>query len=339
MKVAADHERERKANPHANWPPTKIALVKEIWDDTIRTRALFYDGASLHVSYPGQDEAAYPADEMSDGERVLVYLAGQCLHAPPDGVIIIDEPELHIHKAILPRFWDAIELARSDCLFIYLTNDLDFAISRTGARKFAVLRYDRGRWDIIEIPEGTGLPEDITVLILGSRKPILFIEGELSSLDASIFGKVYDSFTIVPVGSREKVIHLTNSYNAKRELHHWQCYGLIDRDGRMDEEVKYLKERNIYTIKYAEVENLLLVEFVMTETARLLAFSEEEAAHCTEQAKRRIFELAAQGSVKAQHRIREAAVGAVRCYDSNRSLRRIRGLRTWRLRLKPVSRR
>jgi len=97
-----DHKRERILQPEASWPETRLAAVKEIWDSTIIARTLLYKGVSLYVTVPGQD-IEYPGDEMSDGERVLFYLIGQCLEAPSNGIIIIDEPELHIHKAVLTR--------------------------------------------------------------------------------------------------------------------------------------------------------------------------------------------------------------------------------------------
>ena len=44
------------------------------------------------------------------------------------------------------------------------------------------------------------------------------------------------------------------------QLHHLECYGLIDRDYRTEEEIESLKAKGIYTIDVAEVENLFLVE-------------------------------------------------------------------------------
>ena len=98
----------------------------------------------------------YDASDLSDGERVMFYLLGQCLLVRPGCILIIDEPELHIHKAILSAFWDAIETARNDCAFIYLTHDLEFASSRRSAQKIALQRYHKKpqeRWELEVIPE------------------------------------------------------------------------------------------------------------------------------------------------------------------------------------------
>jgi hypothetical protein len=47
---------------------------------------------------------------MSDGERAIFYFLGQCLVAPENAAIIIDEPEAPVHKSILQQLWNSIEL-------------------------------------------------------------------------------------------------------------------------------------------------------------------------------------------------------------------------------------
>lgn len=75
---------------------------------------------------------------MSDGERVIFYLIGQCLAAPENGIIVIDEPELHLHKSIQIPLWSEIEKLRNDCLFVYLTHDVDFASAKENSKKYGL---------------------------------------------------------------------------------------------------------------------------------------------------------------------------------------------------------
>jgi len=77
---AMEHKSERLVNHAAPWPTTRLTTLKNIWDSAIVTRRLLYKDASLHVTVPDQD-LEYPGDDMSDGERVLFYLIGQCLEA------------------------------------------------------------------------------------------------------------------------------------------------------------------------------------------------------------------------------------------------------------------
>lgn len=76
----------------------------------------------------------YKGIEMSDGERVALYLIAQCLAVPSNKTIIIDEPEVHLHRSIMNRLWKAIERVREDCFFIYITHDTHFAASHEHAK-------------------------------------------------------------------------------------------------------------------------------------------------------------------------------------------------------------
>ena len=72
----------------------------------------------------------FSGTEMSDGEKVGLYLISQILLADKDCILIIDEPELHLHKSLMVRLWNKLEECRSDCTFIYITHDLDFGVSK-----------------------------------------------------------------------------------------------------------------------------------------------------------------------------------------------------------------
>ena len=99
---------------------------------------------------------------MSDGERAVFYLIGQTLSAANDSLIIFDEPELHIHRAIMSRLWDELEAARPDCGMVLISHDLEFVASRKG-QKFVVTNYTPSAgWTIEQVPEDTGFTEEIT---------------------------------------------------------------------------------------------------------------------------------------------------------------------------------
>ena len=221
---------------------------------------------------------AYPGSELSDGERAIFYFIGQCLLAPADAVVIIDEPESHVHKAILGRLWDAIEGARPDCAFIYITHDLDFAATRPASAKYFLRSFDPtdgGRWDIEELPQDTGLPEHVVTVLVGSRKPVLFVEGTGDSLDLTIYRSHYSAFTIVPIEACDHVIHSVGSYSQSPALHRLGTVrGLVDADDRTSDEIKHLQTLGVYTLPVAEVENLLLMPNVF------LALAEE--LYCTD---------------------------------------------------------
>jgi len=259
-------------------PPAKIDTLKSIWEKVLPHRQLVILGGNLKTRTAGGEE--YSASEMSDGERVTFYLIGQALLANPNTLLIFDEPELHINRSILAKLWDEIESARSDCCFLYITHDVEFASSRYAATKYALRAFRRvphDAWDIERVPEDRELPDDIVATIIGSRRPVLFVEGSGGSLDSSLYRRVYDKFTVVPVGSCDQVIHTVAAFAARPELHRVGCAGLVDADGRTDEEASYLEGKGVYRLPVSEVENVLLLPGVFLALAASLNFSVYDA--------------------------------------------------------------
>ena len=73
--------------------------------------------------------------------------------------------------------------------------------SRTG-QKWVIKDYDpTPLWTIEKVPEETGFDDELVTLILGSRRPILFVEGDHGSLDMAIYRRCYPEWTVIPRGS------------------------------------------------------------------------------------------------------------------------------------------
>ncbi|MFY7778428.1 MAG: DUF4435 domain-containing protein [Elstera sp.] len=258
-------------------PNAKIDTLKLIWEKVLPHRELIVMGGNIKTKT--KEGTEYSPSAMSEGERVIFYLIAQALLARTNSLLIFDEPELHINKSILANLWDEIESTRPDCAFLYITHDIEFVGSRHAATKYVLRKYRKEpseAWDIELIPEEAGIPEDVVVTILGSRRPILFVEGNGSSLDFSIYRRVYRDFTVIPVGPCEQVIHTVTSFAARSQLHRFGCAGLIDADGRTKEEVAHLETKGIYCLPVSEVENLLLLPNVFAQLAKALSFSDQE---------------------------------------------------------------
>ena len=265
--LAVRYKQDSRMNSTRVEPPiSKLERAQEIWESVIPHRQLDIGATQLRVRTT-DSAVEYDASDMSDGERVILYLAGESLAAEPSSIIIVDEPELHLHRSIQSRLWDAIEATRSDCIFIYLTHDLEFAATRQGATKILVEDYDGQKWDWSVIESIDGLPESVTLAILGSRKPILFVEGTADSLDYSIYSAIFPDRSIVPVGSCAHVIHATATFSDLPQMHRLSCAGIVDLDSRPREKIDWLRQRNVIVLEYAEIENLLLAEDVIRAIA------------------------------------------------------------------------
>lgn len=251
-----------KAEQYAPPPKTRLDTVREVWEAVLPARELVIDGAKIEARGRGKPEG-YHAKEMSDGERGIFHLIAEALSVPKDGVFIVDEPELHLHRAIQARLWDTVERARPDCTFVYITHDLGFAASRRDATKVWLREYSDGKWDWEEVPATDALPEPLLLEVMGSRQPVRFVEGDRSSLDSFLYGLIFPGECVVPCGSCELVIHSTASFAKLGGLHHNTCRGLIDHDGRSENEIARLKEGGVQVLAVAQVENLFLLESVL----------------------------------------------------------------------------
>ena len=203
----AKFKRECKTSGERVEPPvTKIDQVKELWEEILPHRELIIGGLRIQTCVKGQEDKIYNSSEMSDGERVIFYLIGQCLAAPKDGIIVIDEPELHLHKSIQAPLWDAIEKLREDCLFVYLTHDVDFAAAKSAAEMVWLKSFDGASWEWELIDQDENLPDELLIEVLGSRKPVVFVEGENGSYDVSLYRELLPEFLVIPRGSCTQVI-------------------------------------------------------------------------------------------------------------------------------------
>ena len=239
--------------------------VIDIWNSLIEHRTLMCnDNNELRIKY---NDTVYDAHQISDGERVIIYIAGRVLFAPRNGIIIVDEPELHLHKSIANKLWDILENKRPDCRFIYFTHDLDFATSRNCQKAWIRNFNYPNKWSIELISESE-IPEELLLKLLGSRKPILFCEGKQESLDRRVFEIIYPKFTIQPVGTCKNVINYTRAYNHVANTY-CKAFGIIDKDFRTDTQLECLSKDYIFSYDIAEIENLFLSEDFVNEYASI----------------------------------------------------------------------
>ena len=232
------------------YSPIKLDKAINIWNFLIEHREMFYDDNNNLKIKVKESLEEYPAYQMSDGEKNIFFLIGRVLLASDNAIIIIDEPEMYLHKAIVNKLWDRLENERRDCKFIYLTHDLEFASSRK-ANKYWIKDFQfPSKWEIDPIPEND-IPDSLLMKILGSRKKILFCEGKKSSLDIQIYEILFPNYTIIPLEGCSNVINYTKAFNKipKKST----AIGIVDRDFRTDEQINKFSDENIYVYSVAEI--------------------------------------------------------------------------------------
>ena len=254
------HQRVR-AGDRGPAHPTKLERLQAIWLQLLPHRLLNISGDDIQVSAPGSG-VQYQAADMSDGERAIFYLIGQTLAAADCSMLVIDEPELHIHRSIMSKLWDELEAARPDCAFVFITHDLEFATSRV-AQKFVISDYKPTPcWTIEIVPENTGFDENLATLILGSRRPILFVEGQQNSLDSAIYRCCFPEWTVIPRGSCENVIRSVVTMRTNQSLTRVTCSGIVDADDYDADDAAYLSNLGVAILSVSEIENIILLPAV-----------------------------------------------------------------------------
>jgi ABC-type cobalamin/Fe3+-siderophores transport system ATPase subunit/ArsR family metal-binding transcriptional regulator len=272
-------ERESRGELHNKTPETIIDVLKRIWQNVFPQRDIDFEDAKVTATLSRDDAQllCYKGNEMSDGERVGLYLIAQCLCVSKNKTIIIDEPEIHLHRSIMNRIWTEIEKERQDCFFIYITHDTQFAANHHQTKKIWVKNFDGAKWDWQEIQEST-LPEQLLLDIMGNRKKVLFVEGTSGSYDTKLYSEIYKDYYVIPCGGCSTVISQVKAMRNTPQLHDLECYGIIDRDYRGDTEIEALKEHDIFTLNVAEVENLFLVGEVLTVANEIRAPQDNKIA-------------------------------------------------------------
>lgn len=248
---------------------TRLDRLADLWERLYPGNRIVRSGSGLLFSTSSGSDLI-GIDKLSQGEQTAFYYAAALLFAMPGAVVFIDSPSLFLHPTILTNLWNAIEDLRPDCRFVYNSVDVEFVGSRSRNVCVWVKSYDASSscWDY-EIIEPGEFHEEVFVDLLGSRRPVLFIEGDSShSIDSRLYPLVFPEWTVKPLGSCNKVIEATRTFSDMKNLHHLSSRGIVDRDRRTDHEVDYLRKKSVMVPEVAEVENLFLLEGVIKVMAK-----------------------------------------------------------------------
>lgn len=300
-------QEQLQGNHKVKIKPTRLDRLITLWERVFPgNRIVRTKGTMMFSTRAGDDLIS--ADSLSQSEQTVLYYAAAVLYAMPNAVIFVDSPSLFLHPTVLNNLWNSIEELRPDCTFVYNSVDVEFVSSRTRNVSVWVKSYDAEikAWDYDVLPPGD-MREELFVDLIGTRKPVLFIEGDLRhSIDARLYPLVFPDCTVRPLGSCDKVIETTRTFNDLKSMHHLESRGIVDRDRRTDPEVDYLRRKSVMVPDVAEVENLFLLEDVIKAMARNRKRNPEKVAAHVRQAvigefKRRFDEQALQ---HVRHRVK-----------------------------------
>ena len=220
------------------------------------------DELFVHKQIDGVKYNEYNITELSDGEKNLLLLTAEVLNTEENSLILIDEPERHLHRSISSPMISSLILKRKDCSFIIATHDLNLLSDFNDSKVIILYRFYKNEnfYNYKFFEHLKEIPSDLKVAILGSKNKILFTEGNDNSLDIKLYSILFPTFTILPVGSCNIVINYVKSIKNIDQLNHIEVFGIIDMDNRTSDEIKQLKNENILSKNYYSIESILFSE-------------------------------------------------------------------------------
>ena len=200
-------------------------------------------------------------------------------------MVLIDEPERHLHRSIISPLLKALFAMRSDCAFVVSTHEVTLPIDNPDSKtllvrdctyiekttknsersleelKEAVSQIKAAKnavkgWDTDLMESGNKIDSEVMRDILGARRRLLFVEGAEESLDRLLYSLIFPDVSVIPKQDSKSVEHAVTSIRDLEQLHWVVAYGIIDRDARTQDDVERLKERGIYSLDVHSVESI-----------------------------------------------------------------------------------
>ena len=220
----------------------------------------------------------YSTAQLSDGERNALMIAGGVLTAPPETLIIIDEPERHLHRSIISPLLTQLFERRPDCAFVISTHDHDLPVESPQARTLLVRScnfngQNAQSWEADELSANAPLDDILKRDLLGARRKILFVEGTENSLDKPLYSLIFPNVSVIPKGTCRDVEQAVAGVRAGEHFHRLRAFGIVDSDSNDEESIAVKVSRGVFAVPYYSVEAIYfhpkVIEMVAVGTANL----------------------------------------------------------------------
>jgi ABC-type Mn2+/Zn2+ transport system ATPase subunit len=217
--------------------------------------------------------APYSIAELSDGERNALLIAATVLTVKNGTLLLIDEPERHLHRSIISPLLTLLFSKRNDCAFIVSTHDVLLPLDNPSSRTLLIRGCTYAgssidSWDVDLVSPENEVDDDLKKDILGARRKILFIEGTERSLDKPLYSLVFPNVSVVAKSSCRDVEHAVNSIRGSSNLHWLNAFGIVDNDRRMEADIDRLKDKGVYALSVFSVESIYYHPYVQCYVAQ-----------------------------------------------------------------------
>jgi ABC-type cobalamin/Fe3+-siderophores transport system ATPase subunit len=203
----------------------------------------------------------YSVAELSDGERNAFLIAAEILTAKAGTLILIDEPERHLHRSIISPMLKMLFGRRKDCAFIISTHELMLPVDTPEASTLLVrsCEYQGANvraWTVDMVPPGTAIDEALKFDLLGARRKMLFVEGTVQSLDTPLYSLLFPQVSVIAKEGCREVEYAVRGLRGAPDMHWIAAWGIVDNDQRSREDIARLREAGIWALSHYSVESL-----------------------------------------------------------------------------------
>ena len=284
--IAAEHNNNRVIATELKTGNAEIAGEKAAEESPldIVNKLFRYSNIPIVLKLNQQDQVEasrnngppYPIARLSDGERNALFLISDVLSVPAGTLILVDEPEKHLHRSIISPLLSRLCLLRSDCYYIVSTHEVRIA-AEADSTKILLVRgchhagvTVRG-WDTDLISDSAEIDDGVRRHILGARRKVLFVEGEADSLDKLMYSVLFPETSVIPMNGCVEVERSVSGLKNTTAEHWIKAAGIIDNDRRSVAEVDALRERGVFALPVHTIESIYYHPTVQRMVAESMA--------------------------------------------------------------------
>lgn len=230
---------------------------------------------STTIQYKDEEDVIRNFDRLSSGEREVVVLTFDILtQNPSDCIILIDEPEVHLHPELTFRLVKVLKsIGKRNQFFLFthspdiIGNSLDTGVHfvrpkskiKTGNQ---VIKVDNDNLEgFRNIPN---IRETIGMVSVG--KKLLFVEGKNTSIDRDVFATIAKAaktdVAIIPSDSCSNINNMSLICETfAKGVFGIELFMVRDRDGLTDEQIQTFTEKSkgkLNVLPYYHIENFFL---------------------------------------------------------------------------------
>lgn len=214
----------------------------------------------------------YSVAELSDGERNAFLVAADVLTAAPSTLLLIDEPERHLHRAIISPLLNLLFAHRKDCAFIVSTHEVMLPLDTPSAATLLVRGCEYAgksvkAWTVDKLDPGAPIGDDLKSDILGARRKIIFVEGTSTSLDAPLYSLLFPLVSVVSKTDCREVEYAVRGLRGADGLHWVKAWGIVDNDQKPADEISRLQAAGVWALAHYSVEALYYHPKVLSRIA------------------------------------------------------------------------